>query len=229
MARGNRIVLLALASALLALLLAAGVASAHVTVEPREGTARGFQRYTVRVPTERDVPTISVRLEFPEGVTVSSFQPKPGWQREVERDAQQRIVAVTWSGGRIGPGEFDEFGFIARNPAEAGQIAWKAYQTYEGGELVEWTGPAGSEHPASVTTIRAAATEATGGTVEAPGQAAAPAQTQSAVSAGQPAAAPASAGSDLSLFLALGAAVLALLALVLAVAGLARRRAPEAA
>ena len=95
-------------------------------------------------------------MEFPNGMTVSRFQPKPGWQREIERDASGRITAVVWSGGKIEPAEYEDFFFIARTPQETGKLAFKAYQSYEGGETVEWVNDA-EPRPAPAVTIRAAA------------------------------------------------------------------------
>ncbi|MBI2862891.1 MAG: YcnI family protein [Chloroflexi bacterium] len=142
-----------LISGLAALTLGVGAASAHITVWPQQSTAGASERYTVRVPTEKAVPTVKVRLEFPPEVTVSRFAPALGWQREVERDGTGRIAAVTWSGGSIAPDEFAEFTFLARNPQQAGKIAWKAYQTYQGGETMAWNGPENSEQPAAVVSI----------------------------------------------------------------------------
>ncbi|MBI2888203.1 MAG: YcnI family protein [Chloroflexi bacterium] len=136
--------------------LGLSVASAHVTVWPRESTVGAFERYTVRVPTERAVPTVKVEVEMPPGVTFSKLAPKPGWSYEIRKDAAGRVTAIAWSGGALGPDEFDEFLFQARNPREAGRIAWRALQTYADGSVVEWTGPEGSERPASVTEVKAA-------------------------------------------------------------------------
>ena len=44
-----------------AIVLAASVADAHVTVAPRESQAGAEQRYTMRVPTEGQVATISAK------------------------------------------------------------------------------------------------------------------------------------------------------------------------
>jgi uncharacterized protein YcnI len=134
------------------LLLGAGVAQAHVTVWPRESAGDASELYTVRVPTEKGVDTVQVRLEFPEGVVVSRFVPAPGWQKEVTRDAAGRITAVTWSGGRIAPDELGLFQFQARNP-KAGQVAFKAYQTYADKSVVEWTGPADDPTPAPMVAL----------------------------------------------------------------------------
>ena len=63
------------------LVLGIGVSQAHVTVWPRESTAGGSELYSVRVPTEKPVNTVRVKLEFPDNVVVSRFVPSPGWQR----------------------------------------------------------------------------------------------------------------------------------------------------
>lgn len=46
------------------------LASAHVTIQPRESKPGIEQRYTVRVPTEGQVATTSVELQIPDSVTV---------------------------------------------------------------------------------------------------------------------------------------------------------------
>ena len=45
---------------------------------------------------------------------------------------------------------------MAVNPKTDTTLSWPAYQTYADGERVEWSGPEGSKHPASVTKIGAA-------------------------------------------------------------------------
>ena len=47
------------------LLATAGVAWAHVRVLPEEVPADTFEVFTVRVPTEKDIPTTQVRVEVP--------------------------------------------------------------------------------------------------------------------------------------------------------------------
>jgi uncharacterized protein YcnI len=234
--------LLALTLALLALVTGAGSVAAHVGIQPAEAPPATSQTFTVRVPTERDVPTIRVRMEFPNGMTVSRFQPKPGWQREIERDASGRITAVVWSGGKIEPAEYEDFFFIARTPQETGKLAFKAYQSYEGGETVEWVNDA-EPRPAPAMTIRAAApSTTTSPSIENPGQAPAAAGAAAGAAgattpagATAPAAAPVSGsftapaaaqngGSDLPLFAALVAVALALLATAMAAVALSRGR-----
>lgn len=152
----------------LAAIAAAGVvalaapAAAHVTVQPAEAPAGAFFRFVVRVPNERpDAATTKVEVQFPENLVFVTFQPKAGWKRSVTttepsepieafgEEVDEVVDTVTWSGGRIGPGEFDEFGFSARVPEAAGELEFPALQTYEGGEVVRWIGPADADEPAA--------------------------------------------------------------------------------
>ena len=142
-----------LAAVVLLMLLLVGSAAAHVTVLPAEAPAGAFVSFTVRVPGEKDLPTVSVRVEFPTGMIVSRFQPKPGWERAVEKDTAGRIVAATWSGGRISADEYEEFTFLARTPSEPGPLTFRAFQTYEGGEVVAWAGGAEDAEPAPVVEV----------------------------------------------------------------------------
>ncbi|MSO83964.1 MAG: hypothetical protein EXQ53_11840, partial [Acidobacteria bacterium] len=50
----------------------ASVAGAHVTVWPQQSQAGAGERYTVRVPTEGQIPTTSVELEIPADVAVTA-------------------------------------------------------------------------------------------------------------------------------------------------------------
>ncbi|MFD2370700.1 YcnI family protein [Brevibacillus sp. GCM10020057] len=145
-----------------AVLTLASAAQAHVNVYPKETTTGAYEKYTVRVPVEKDVNTTKVRLEFPADVKVSTVQPIPGWSYEFEKDKDGKNTALVWTAtdGGIRPHEFMEFAFVGANPKEAGTLSWKAYQTYANGEVVEWTGAPDSKTPASVTTVKAGAGEA---------------------------------------------------------------------
>ena len=151
----------------LAALLAAPAASAHVTVNPNEVPADSFARFDVRVPTERpNASTTKVVLQLPPGLFFVSFQPKPGWTRttttetldppvEVFGEEQtERIATVTWEGGTIAPGEFDEFGLSAKVPNAPGStLEFAALQTYSNGEVVRWIGAEDADTPASRVTL----------------------------------------------------------------------------
>lgn len=151
-------------SALLAgaILTFASAAQAHVNVYPKETTTGAYEKYTVRVPVEKEVNTTKVRLEFPAEVKVSTVQPIPGWSYEFEKDNDGRNTALVWTAteGGIKAHEFVEFAFVGANPKEPGSLSWKANQTYADGEVVEWTGAPDSKTPASVTTVKQGAGEA---------------------------------------------------------------------
>lgn len=124
----------------LLLLLATGLAWAHVTVSPKGVPADSYQVLTVRVPTEKDVPTTQIRVEVPQGFIVTGVRPLSGWHNDFEEDGGV-IRAITWSGGEIQPQEFQEFAIQAKIPEETGEYSWRAFQTYKDGSVVEWTGP----------------------------------------------------------------------------------------
>jgi uncharacterized protein YcnI len=123
-------------------LLVATTASAHVTVKPGEVGVGSFQTFTVSVPSEKDLPTTSVRLVVPEGMEHVSPTVKPGWNiklvSEGEGDHGNVVKEVVWSGGSIPAQYRDDFTFSAKVPGTAQSVVWKAYQTYRDGSVVAW-------------------------------------------------------------------------------------------
>ncbi|MFB6367050.1 YcnI family protein [Paenibacillus elgii] len=153
----------ALALGLLASMLGGGFASAHVTVLPKETTQGSYEKFAVRVPTEKDIPTVKIEVKFPlDSVSISRFEPKPGWKYELTKDANNKITGVVWtaSGEGLGATEFGEFYMQGKVADTATAITWKAYQTYKDGSVVEWVGADGSDKPASVTKVNAKPAEA---------------------------------------------------------------------
>lgn len=138
-------------------LLVASPVWAHVSVSTDNPEPGGFAVYTVRVPNESDsASTVRVEVRIPEGLEASRYEPLPGWTLSLEDGA---LVA---DGGTIAPGQFIEFRFQARNPEEAGELAFPALQTYDDGEVVEWTGPPDADTPASIVEIGATPEDAGG-------------------------------------------------------------------
>lgn len=115
---------------LVSLILAGGIlslasaASAHVVVYPKETLTGAYEKYTVRVPVEKDTNTTKLRIEFPAGLKVSTVKPMTGWTYSFEQDSQGRNIAVTWTAtaGGIKPHEFMEFEFVGANPKETGTL-----------------------------------------------------------------------------------------------------------
>jgi uncharacterized protein YcnI len=150
------------------------LAAAHVTLNPNEWEAGGFARFSLRVPNERpNADTTEITVQFPESVISASFQPVPGWERTIEmvpleepieeegeEPITERIGTVTWSGGTIAPGEFQEFGVSFQVPETPGEnLVFPSIQTYSNGEIVRWIGPEDADTPAPIVAVTAPAEE----------------------------------------------------------------------
>lgn len=155
-----------------ALLLAlAAPAHAHITVDPDEAEQGGYTTLNVKVPNERDdASTVEVTLHLDPDHPLTSAQPQavPGWEVEVETAELDEPVeshgaqvteapsTITWSGGEIAPGTFQQFPLsVGPLPEDVDQLVLKAIQTYDNDEVVRWieepaedgTEP---EHPAAL-------------------------------------------------------------------------------
>ncbi len=142
-------------STIVAMTLAAltpAVAAAHAVVLPKKSAPGAFEKYVLRVPNERDVPTIRVEIHFPAGMRVVSFADVPGWQLAILTDSAKAITGAVWT-GTLPAKHFVEFPFEAANPKTTTDVSWPTYQTYANGERVEWAGPKESKTPAPVTSI----------------------------------------------------------------------------
>ena len=73
----------------------------------------------------------------------------------------EKIDSVTWSGGEIKPGEFQEFGVSFQVPEDAAgsSLVFPAVQTYSSGEVVRWIGDESADEPAPAVAVLAAASE----------------------------------------------------------------------
>jgi uncharacterized protein YcnI len=142
--------LLAIALAVLAF---PASALAHVVVSPGEVVAGTSATFEMRVPTEEAVPTTRIRLNIPDGVTVSGVERVPGWKIKIIRQ-NGRIVALRWDGS-LPPDYFQRFYFRARVPEAPTTLLWKAIQTYKNGKVVRWTGEPGQEEVSSTEVVAA--------------------------------------------------------------------------
>lgn len=128
-------------SALAVVLVSSSSAFAHVTVKPAEVVAAGYQTFTVNVPNEKPIPTVSVKLLMPDSIASATPTQKAGWEivKETEGTGESaKTKSLTWQGGAITDGTRDEFTFSAKVPEKAGELQWKAYQTYSDGTVVAW-------------------------------------------------------------------------------------------
>jgi uncharacterized protein YcnI len=155
-----------LAVAAAALVALAPVATAHVTVNPGEAEKGGYAALAFRVPNERDdAGTTTLEVNMPEDAPIASVRvkPKPGWEYTIEMrtldepidnhgtEITEVVGKITWTGGLIRPGEYEEFEVSAGPlPEDADQILFPSIQTYENGEVVRWIdepAPEGEEEP----------------------------------------------------------------------------------
>jgi uncharacterized protein YcnI len=145
------------------IVLLAGPAWAHVTIDPSEAPQGGFATVTFRVPNERDdAATTSLAVEFPSDHPIenASVQPVPGWTATVERSGEA-VTRITWTGGPVQPGEFQQFPVsMGPLPDDTDELVLPAIQTYDSGEVVRWIeepSPSGEEpeHPAPVLALTA--------------------------------------------------------------------------
>ncbi len=130
-------------------------AQAHIRINPTDSTAGGREMYRMRVPNEKQVNSSRIEGQFPEGLKVYAFEPKPGWNVAIKRNDKGDIVGATWT-GVLKPYEFLEFGMLAINPAAPGDLVWKFVQSYDDGTQEEFTGPVGSRLPSPVVMLKPA-------------------------------------------------------------------------
>lgn len=144
-----------LASAFAMTMIYTGIASAHVTVNPKESAPGAWETYTVKVPTEKEIPTTKVTLKIPSKFEFESYQPVQGWTFNETKDSSGKVTSVTWSATKDGilPGQFQQFVFVVKNPDTPVDGAWDAYQYYKDGSIVEWTGDEGAATPHSITKL----------------------------------------------------------------------------
>jgi uncharacterized protein YcnI len=163
-----------------AVLWMASPAAAHVTVSSPSASQGGFGTLTFQVPNESDTASTN-RLEvtLPEDAPLAfvSVKPVPGWTATVERrtldepmevegsEITEVASKITWEGGSIAPGQFEQFLVSAGPlPEDADSMMFPAIQTYDDGEVVRWIeetpeGGEEPEHPAPVLELAPPADE----------------------------------------------------------------------
>ena len=155
----------ACAAATLVALVAASAASAHARISPAVSLSKELQLYSLAVPTEKEgATTTKIVLTVPQGFSIDSFAPSPGWHRVVKStgSGEEAVVQqVTWTGGSVPTGEDSLFQFLAQ-PSGSKTYTFTVKQTYSDGTVVDWNGSESSESPAP--TIEAKSSLGGGGT-----------------------------------------------------------------
>ena len=133
------------------------LASAHIRIYPTESSFGAREKYTMRVPNEKQVGSNKVEGEFPAELQVYDFEFKAGWKIDFKKDDKGKIIGATWT-GKIQPYEFVEFGMLGINPKQGSNLTWKFIQYYDDGTKEEFTGPVGSRYPSPVVTLKPVST-----------------------------------------------------------------------
>jgi uncharacterized protein YcnI len=140
-------------------------AAAHVTVQPPEATQGGYAKLAFRVPNEKEsANTTKLEVQLPTNAKFNSIstKPLPGWT------VTKTDTTITWEGGKITPGEFQEFEIsVGPLPTNVDTLEFKALQTYDDGDVVRWIEPRPAsgeepEHPAPTLKLVDSATATTG-------------------------------------------------------------------
>ncbi|MFI0156342.1 YcnI family protein [Streptomyces lydicus] len=176
--RGSRLALVGGVAAGSVLLLA-GPAFAHVSVQSQSAPKGGFATVNFKVPNERDdASTVKLEVNLPTDHPLASVmpQPVPGWKvsvtktklaKPIEMEGEKINEApskITWTadGKGIEPGQFQQFPLsVGQLPENADQLVFKALQTYDNKEVVRWIEPTKEgapepENPAPVLRLTAA-------------------------------------------------------------------------
>jgi uncharacterized protein YcnI len=142
---------LAAAVAAATMLVWASAAWAHAILSPPVAKTKVLQVFTLSVPTEEEgATTTEVELTVPDGLSIDSFAPAPGWKRSVQATGsgeEQQIQKVTWTGGKVPTEEDSVFQFNGSLSSDKTIVA-TVRQTYSNGKIVDWSGPESSDTPA---------------------------------------------------------------------------------
>ena len=157
---------IAFALAVVGSLVVTAAASAHAHVSPSIVPASESQVFTLAVPTEKeDASTTGVELTPPDGFSIDSFIPSPGWKRDVQKTGSGEdavITKITWTGGDVPTDEDAAFSFLGSTDSSK-TYAFGVRQTYSDGSVVDWTEPESSDTPAPTIEAKSASSFGGGG------------------------------------------------------------------
>lgn len=154
-------------------------ARAHPSLERTEARIAAPYKAVVKIPHGcKGSPTISVRVNIPEGVIGVKPMPKAGWTLATEKGPYagtyefyhgkklaEGVKQITWTGGPLPDEHFDEFvlsGFIAKELAPGAALYFPVVQKCETGDL-NWTQIPATGEDAHALEFPAPALRLTGG------------------------------------------------------------------
>src|SRR5438552_12826298 len=117
-------------------LLVTAATFAHVTVFPQQAPAGQSQVYQVRVHNDSKVPTASIELQIPDGVTVTGVEKMATGTSSMKQTAG-RTIGITWN-IEVPVGKYVELAFTATNP-KTGSLTWNVTETFKDGRVEKFT------------------------------------------------------------------------------------------
>ncbi len=137
-----------------ALVLGAGTAFAHVSLQLKEAPVGSTYRAIFQVPHGCEgKPTNVVRVQIPEGVIAVKPQPKAGWTLDKIKGAYAKsydyygtptsegVKEIVWSGGSLGDDEYDEFVlrvYLTKDLKAGGMLHFPVVQECGDGMAERW-------------------------------------------------------------------------------------------
>lgn len=142
-------------------LCSAALSHAHIVLAQPEAPAGSTYRATFKAGHGCDgSPITAITVRLPAGVRGAKPMPKPGWtvERRIDKLAvpyishgktiTEDVSEITWRGGPLPDGFYDEFVLQAQLPETPGPLWFKVKQVCEQGEI-DW-----AEIPADGTSTR---------------------------------------------------------------------------
>jgi uncharacterized protein YcnI len=160
-----------------AVVLMAAPAWAHVEISPSSAPKGSDAVLAFTVPDESaTASTTKIEIFFPTDHPIAEalVEPIAGWTANVttvhvakpiqtdDGSVNDAVKTVTWTGGHVVPGDFQQFKVSVGLPDDASSLEFKVLQTYSDGSVVSWiedppaAGAAEPDHPAPILTLTAA-------------------------------------------------------------------------
>lgn len=126
---------------MLALMLGASMAQAHVVLEQKSAVAGSYYKATFMVGHGcGGSPTTGIEIEMPEVMAVVKPMPKPGWTIVTQsapapaglslhgRPVAEVLTRVSWQGGPLDDARYDEFVLLLQLPKREGPLYFRVSQ-----------------------------------------------------------------------------------------------------
>ncbi len=113
---------------------------AQVDIDPATVKPAAWERFALRVVNQTDTAFTRVRLTVPEAVMILGVEPLPGWTFTLIAASDTSPQSIEWSEGSHLRGEYREYAFFGRIPADAKrrELVFPVALTRASGSVVEW-------------------------------------------------------------------------------------------